>query len=491
MERLIVGWLVETYWHCSLTQRAPSDHQRSLDDYLQDLALSAETRQQLSTTKFAEAALVLHNSSGVYSRKVDYLHSYTYRVQRDLADKSAIGTNASAKTKRGSVGVDKEMERFLNYDPNQEFLLLDDVVPSQPEEKVNLKDGNSSVSILEASFTDSRSNMRRLSTSSLRTVSDSNVHRLGSILNLEGLRLSLGKCDIDDDGMCWLPGSQNSSQPQLQRNTLASVSNEQSQPANETTDDVPSVADVEPNNFVPMDDGIDDENDEVGFDMAVHSTPETKEVSKKVSFARETVVDTTMPQPTTDAPEDPWKLLDPHVPDKRRLRPMRIGKTLVLPACLTRLPSEQHRKKREPIPDYLTHIALQSSATEHDNDSKSWTTGKRSREELPLRGLAYGNEFAYVAKEFARRKARERKNDASIAAPQVEIVAPLDYGTNHFDDGDDDHDDDNEDVGFPDLDPTDDGPMESNTGIASVDDLYGKHDTTIETDEGTFFLHEF
>jgi hypothetical protein len=518
----------------------------SLDEYLLDLELSVETRQQLSTTKFAEAALVLHNSSGVYSRKVDYLHSYAYRVQRDLAHTAASTTtsNDGRTNKRGShnVGIDKEVERFLNYDPDQDFLLLDDVLPSQPEDKVNLKedhtgDRRSSVSILDASFAnndESRTSntttntTRRLSMSSLRssTVTDSNVLRLGSILNnTEGLRLSLGKCDVDEDGLCWLPGSQGSSQPFLQQQRRRSrLSNASHLDVANSSGMVEANDNHEDGGFVPMDDGIDNHdyddnnNDGVGFDMAAKSpTPDTK---RRVTFALDVVVpptkmpaSTTMPMAVVDVePEDPWQLLDPHVPDPtKRPRPLRMGKTLQLPPCLTRLPSQQqgrNNKNKDPIPDYLTHIALEpSTATDCANDSKSWTTGKRPREELPLRGLAYGNEFAYIAKELARRrKLRERQNKNGRNngkmnhhgnnAGLVEADAPLlDYldDLNRFDDGDDnDHDDDengggDDDGGFPNFDAAADngGPLETNTGIASVDDLYGNYNKNVEGDEGT------
>jgi hypothetical protein len=324
---------------------------------LLDLELSVETRQQLSTTKFAEAALVLHNSSAVYSRKVDYLHSYAYRVQRDLAH-TALTTSSNGQhnnNKRGShnVGIDKEVERFLNYDPDQDFLLLDDVLPSQPEDKVNLKedhagDRRSSVSILDASFAnndESRTSntttntTRRLSVSSLRTtVTDSNVLRLGSILNnTEGLRLSLGKCDVDEDGLCWLPGSQGSSQPFLQQKRRRSrLSNASHRDAADASGMV-EPDDNHEDGFVPMDDGVDnhdyddDNNDGVGFDMAAKSpTPDTK---RRVTFALDVVVPptkimpaTTMPMAIVDEPEDPWQLLDPHVPDPtKRPRPLRMG----------------------------------------------------------------------------------------------------------------------------------------------------------------------
>lgn len=393
----------------------------------------------------------------MYGRKVDYLHLHAYRVQRDLVQKHGP---TKPKNKRKTARIDKDIERFLNFDPNQEFLLLDDVIPYHAEDskKTNqLKETTTRESVkLDDTFSGTFTR-RQLSTSMM----EMNIQRVSNILHSsQGLRLSSGQCHLDDNGMLWLPGSKlsNETTPNMTDALKRQQSFTEAAVANDVGDD----------DNVAMDDGMDDD-DEVdagaGFEMAM----DEPSPAKQVTFAPQAVKNKPAPSPEQ---EDPWKLLDPDFVETKRPRPMRLGKTIVLPSCMKRLPSEQ-RKKKDPIPDYLNRPLLEPVETE----PTSWTTGKRARETLPLRGLAYGNEFAYIAKEIAKRKARERKN-ANMEQYDVENE-PLEFGGN-FDDGDDDHDD----GGFPAF-GDDDGPIETNTGIHSVDDLYGNNEDGDHDAEGT------
>lgn len=58
---------------------------------------------------------------------------------------------------------------------------------------------------------------------------------------------------------------------------------------------------------------------------------------------------------------------------------------------------------------------------------------------VPLRGLAFGDEFAYVAKADAKRKAAERRHRRKLSAENP-TVAPESAQTGEIDDFDDEND---------------------------------------------------
>ena len=105
---------------------------------------------------------------------------------------------------------------------------------------------------------------------------------------------------------------------------------------------------------------------------------------------------------------------------------------------------------------------------------------------VPLKGLAFGNEFSYIAKAAASRKAAERREERK--RQQATRHVPL----NDYDDGGDDDDmgggfnfagdDDGDDYDYGG--DHDEGPVENNTGMASVDDAYRAN----VVDGGAFFL---
>ena len=117
-----------------------------------------------------------------------------------------------------------------------------------------------------------------------------------------------------------------------------------------------------------------------------------------------------------------------------------------------------------------------------------------------MKGLVYGEEFAYLAKEHQHRQAADRrllrKNREEEKAKRSVSFAEVDkqdnhvydeddddYGTGYaFDDGDDDDDYGVVDPGDNDSDPR---VIETNTGIHTVEDVYRNAD-----DDGTirFFV---
>ena len=91
-------------------------------------------------TNFTHAALLLQNSSSVYSRKVEYLYRLVYESLDKLILETALqkgnkskqrgggkDSNGSSSKKRKSR--DKDISAFEEFDPEMAFLLLDDVLP--------------------------------------------------------------------------------------------------------------------------------------------------------------------------------------------------------------------------------------------------------------------------------------------------------------------------------------------------------------------------
>ena len=77
---------------------------------------------------FAQAALLLQNSSGVYSRKVEYLHTLVFQTLQSLIEQSSSfkknkSSATQSKTKK-QRGVDEDIIHFEEYDPNLQFLFI-------------------------------------------------------------------------------------------------------------------------------------------------------------------------------------------------------------------------------------------------------------------------------------------------------------------------------------------------------------------------------
>lgn len=118
------------------------------------------TATDAGKTNFAQAALILQNSSFVYSRKVEYLYSLVYAALNELIanSKSASTSKNDSTNKKQSAkcNLDKDLEEFENFDSQMEFLLLDDVLPTDEKgDKINLKSstGYTAAASGESSYT--------------------------------------------------------------------------------------------------------------------------------------------------------------------------------------------------------------------------------------------------------------------------------------------------------------------------------------------------
>ena len=88
---------------------------------------------------------ILHTQTYRYNRKVDFLHQVTYEVYNDfiLIAHSNKKKKKKKRSESNSSGVDPSIETFIEYDEDMEFLLLDDVLPtdrSVGRRKINLRD---------------------------------------------------------------------------------------------------------------------------------------------------------------------------------------------------------------------------------------------------------------------------------------------------------------------------------------------------------------
>jgi condensin-2 complex subunit H2 len=450
---------------------------------LQDLELTQETREQILSSagslNFAQAALLLQQSSVIYSGKVDYLHSSTNKMQEDLA----MQYGADAGNKRGgrkSTGIDPEIEAFLNYDPHQDFLPLNDVLPidhSDEGTKINLSESAGLEENLNLSTTATRLSIgttRRASWDSSLLDQSARVNvaarrALFGSLDAGTLHLVGGACDIGQDGVLRIPGGSiyEPSMPEHGSDNRGSG----------------SMGTNDRNDSFGDDDGIGfelaarDDNEPMAGEAGDEATNDQPvELGKRVTFAPE--------PPPTKAPEgqqrkvDHWELLDRDTPDGRPVRPLRIGKTIVLPEGVDKPPSEYvpgSRTGRLGRSNRVAGLRPYQAYNSHITETFHVTLGKRSFDSRSqsVSGLAFGNEFAYIAKETAKRKAEERR--ALHRQQQLELDSPgpglndcnddgaaIDFGSGDFDDNDD----------FDNFAEEGGQEMGNNTGIAAVDDLF-------------------
>jgi hypothetical protein len=471
---------------------------------------------------FTEAALVLQNSSNIYSRKVEYLYTLVYKALNDLAG-SVDATSGGAGLKKGKTAGDVEIDDFHAFDPHQEFLLLDDVLPVDETDNcatINLPEsvdgaGGNRIGMnhrngMTGSAGKQNQNQNQTARLSLgvtlggdfsttmdRSVQAMNAaaHRalIGS-LDTGSLRLIDGQCDIDESGVLLMPGTAS------QRSTM-NFSSQETMPQSDfaARDD----GDFGGGNHDDYDEGDDDGGGggfAFGDDQGEPPAPESFSETHRVTFAE------TVNQPKKKH-SDPWELLDPHTPDSVKSRPLRIGKTIKLPPGVDELPSEcvtgartkrVSRKKKVPLPPALekpakslateTFKATMAARKRSHNDTTVDDESVPGIEEeatsfpsVPLKGLVFGHEFAYIAKATAKRKAAERRE---LRKQQLRMNTPIVSGEDDNDDNDDDggfafggmdDGDDGDDGDFGGAFDNDNSPVVGNTGMASLDEAYHYH----------------
>lgn len=507
----------------------------SLEDYLQDIVgLDPETAAGAAslitsegTPNFAQAALLLQNSTNVYGRKVEYLHALVYAALHDL-----VSSSEQAKMQK-KKGIDVDIDAFDAFDPEVQFLLLDDILPTDKTEggdKINLKEysidrynhndpNNSLASLL------SRPSMNgaRLSLGGLSVTqkdqsavqygnSAAAVRSLMSTLNREcgdagggNLRILSDRSDVNDKGILHLPGTATHSSMQ--------VDNRQSNGIMSTLhvgEDLVTAGDDADMEVSFYNDG--DDNDGPGFDM---NDATAISESDEVNITKATTVDFKLPPKREKV--DPWCLLDPHDPESNKGRPLRIGITYKLPFGMEEPPSHcvtgasntrRIMKRQQERPSFKGGVCIAAatfkatmdnerrrrertciSRVESEDVSAILDDSEFSRDEfvvarpnVPMQGLIFGDEFAYIAKAEEKRKAAERRQRRKLlsenptAIPAKEANALLGY---------DDHDDHGEGFefggeindSFGDGDDGDsDQPVMGNTGLVSLNDEYATAD---------------
>jgi len=547
-----------------------------LEEYLQELAgIHPQQLEKIAQTvvstdsdsstgdndvpNFAHAALLVQNSSNVYSRKVEYLYTLVYKALEDFFRAS---TTSSSSSKRRTKGVDADIEEFYEYDPNECFLLLDDVVPedlSPTHKKINLKetedDDDINIGVRRSSLGGTAStpgsiNNRTQSTSknvtrlSLGGLSVTRMERNNSmfsggissqqqqknllgILNSGGLRLMSGKCDVADDGLLLMPGSQigrrNSSSLDDSANTLENSLNggfpmdDQGDNNGLSNDDELDTGPI--NLFDDNDEGpgfamnddfdVNDNMDEMAVDetqggVAALAASQTSS-TKRVAFADsvDDQLEKKQQQKQKKKKKDPWQLLDPHsIGDSSyTLKPLKRGKTTRLPEGVLQPPSEcvtgsSTSFTAEPERRSLAPPVLRPSLA---IENFRVTIGKQLEPStvIPIRGLAYGDEFLYIAKENSKIKAAQRRKqrkeqEANHEPEQLNMDKPI----NNFSE-EDDYGDDYNGEGFDfgggddDFDDGDHNGTVGNSGLDNLEDAFGfrhtENDSTHE--DGGKILH--
>lgn len=493
---------------------------------------------------FAEAALVLQSSTNVYSRKVDYLTSLVYKAYEEIC--SGLNTVGRQVKTRNKSGQSAAIEEFLNFDPNDEFLLLDDVLPiDQDQSKINLPpDGlaedesisDNTHSRLSLGVSSSKTRLSHLgalgsasrrstlhnttSGVSERSITNQQAHReLAGMLDTATLQLMSDTTVSEQYGLL-VPsqaGTAQSSRLSTWLGRRSSAGRSSFAGLGETPRNIVPDPAIESNDDQSMAAGndYDHDNDGAGFVMAddgstapadYENPGATSHERKRVKFSEQTLSSDKL------AEDDPWEMLDPHVPDGVKPKPLRVNKTIKLPPgianfpgdCVTGARTRRLGLRRAPIqnstPTYRpprslaanVFKALVAAARINQCNRRSMFDEVEDQDvampNVSLKELAYGQEFAYIAKAFSKRRAAERRAmNKQQAVEEGETAAfatyrESDYGENDdfiFGGGGDFHDDDNDDgagdnIGGEALFPesNDDGPYSGNAGIDSLDEAY-------------------
>ncbi len=447
----------------------------SLEEYLHDLVghiPGAEDQLTIDgpSLNFAQAALVLQNSSNIYSRKVEYLYALVYK---SLEENFQVQNGKVVRQRH----ADPDIDDFFAFDPYQEFLLLDDVLPtddSPDNRKIDLVEEKADGS------TPGRS-MTRLSLTENKSVTAINDVAYKTLLDPHGSTLRLLKAPVAEDGWLRLPGT-NSGKRQSLSTTLSPLPQTIQDHSGEERMEMQSGFGV----FDGGNDNVNDDDDGPGFFMngdEEEVLPVATQQMANDKPARHVTFAEYVPTPK----RDPWALLDPHSVDSvTKAKPLKVGKSIRLPEGITEPPSAcvtgaRTRRIIRPInPTSQADTATgkrRFDATESFNSQCAF--GKRSVNDndddtvdfLPLQGLAFGDEFTYVhqatAKRFAAQRRELRQQEQSRAAQSKFDEEDDDdqYGDGFVFGGDDDNNDSGDAA---------DHSQEGNTGMVSFDEMYNR-----------------
>lgn len=419
-------------------------------------------------------------------------------------------SNGNNKESSRTRSTDQQIEEFYDYDPHVEFLPLDDIVPEDESgKKINLKEddevedyfsrrgssGTPNQSILTTNgtrFSLGGLSVTRLDRTSLgsggssRNIFASAQDRalLGN-LNSGRLRLIDGHCDVGSNGILLMPGSSPASDPVIddmslgQRNLFA---------GDDTSLGAPNTPIDQSQNEMGggTENDYDDDNDDgFGFEMHGQDDPVDHVAAQPIGTTDFASLDlqrherpkrvTFQQLPGKKKRADPWAVLDPHSGDDQSNKPLRKGKTYRLPVgvdlppsdCVTGASTRRISSKRETVATPSQEASLTIKMF------RSYLQDQREPPTVPITGLVFGNEFAYIARETAKRRAAARRDEnqkqqsekdqhnTGGGAPEAvldEDDFDDDYGGGGIDFGGEADYGDNDDFG--------------NTGVSSLDDVY-------------------
>lgn len=420
---------------------------------------------------FAQAALVLQNSSNIYSRKVEYLYALVYK---SLEENFHVQNGKVARQRH----ADPDIDDFLSFDPYQEFLLLDDVLPTDDSPD------NRKIDLVENDRADGSTpgrSMTRLSLTENKSVTAINDVAYKTLLDPQGSTLRLLKAPVAEDGWLRLPGTSSS----RRNSSLTPLS-----PFHQTSQEVSGEESMDmQTGFGAFDDGNDDDhnNDGPGFNM--NDDEDELPVTTQQMASNKAARHVTFAESASAPKKDPWALLDPHSVDTAfKAKPLKIGKSTRLPEGITEPPSacvtgaRTRRVMRPNIPPSQSDTTTgkrRFDATESFNNK--CTFGKRSLVEgsneekdndvlsfLPLQGLAFGDEFTYVYQATTKRLAAQRR--------ELRQQEQSREATSNYDDDDDDDDQYGDGFAFAGDDDDDDfgDAADGNTGMVSLEEIYDR-----------------
>jgi hypothetical protein len=555
-------------------------------------ALAASASASTSAPNFAQAALLLQNSSNVYGRKVEYLHALVYRALNDLvASTAGSRRGASAGASAGAGATEAILDELAERDAGMEFLLLDDFLPTDDSAgggRINLgpgdgltgpdgdpdlefgpelglgpnpsgpsptsgKDGTRlSLGGLSVTHLDRRASLGLSGAGAWAGGAPSEAATralLGTILTEGGgdgaeaagagggLRLLGGRCDVGAGGALLMPGSS------LLR---AAPGGEGRGSGGGGGGGGYLLADPDGSFVGGGGGGGDDGGDGGGDDEIAHLGDDDDDDGDGLALAGEGV-DAVSRQQKRQGPgesprrvqfappprrrRDPWAMLDPHdAGPGSGARPLRIGVTYRLPPGIEDTPSEcvtgasttqrgtgaaarrrqrqllQRRRRGnggvgEGIDSYVSVATYRAargragtalgpgldllpgegSAGGAAGDAPGRLEALADVASVSLNGLAFGAEFAYVAKATARREAaarreeRKRRQQAEADGRRLLSSSGAVFDDDDDDDGNlgggfdfggGDNDDDDGSVG----DGNDAGPAKSNVGVTSLEE---------------------
>jgi len=449
---------------------------------------------------FAQAAVILHNSSSIYSRKVEYLYNLVYKAVDNICC-GRNDKNGSAGRGRGNRnGKTTEIDEFFDQqEENDGYLLLDDILPVETPETHS----KTRLSGLEGDFNYSLSASRRHSLRRGSLGRSSLGGKSGLSGTVERSLLVRQFSSVNANSSLRLLDTNSYVDPRTGSLLLAAAGT--TAVDDDDDDKVAGIAEgtmqVDGKNLAfnqDDDDGFvggafdDDDDDGPGFVMADSEevAAHAEKAGKHVTFA-ETAADKAKLLPR----DDPWQMMDPHsvveVPASHRA--LRVGKTIRLPAgvedvpsvCVTgarttrvhRMAPEQSKVEVKPVLS-LASRSFKASIAETRKNKRSHEDRSFDDEDdaafsitqIPLQGLAFGDEFAYIAAAAAKRRTAERRALRKQQLEQEQLAVEERRGHTYDDDDDDDG-------GFPFGDDDDDDDFDDggngNLGVRSVDDIYG------------------